>query len=172
MRRALALLAMSLLGCSDMMQQALGGADAGADAQASDAGAEKTPCKGFRDIDGNCYDHSCLDTPDCNAGNAAVACAGGVDGQGSCISGVCAYPNAAQGCTSAYDCPCGFCGPEGRCYGDRHGGCGSCAKNPNSPSAGVSTPACKGCLADCQGLGPQCCSGCGCICEDACGLCK
>lgn len=171
MRRIVTLAALLALGCSDLMQPQAG-ADAGAGGQSADAGATKTPCKGFKDIDGNCYDHTCLDSPACDASNASVVCSAGREGPGTCISGICAYQNPAQGCSSAFDCPCGFCGPEGRCYEDRNGGCGKCARNPNSPGAATSGGACKACLSDCQGLGPSCCSGCGCICENACGTCR
>lgn len=147
----------------------------------SDAAATGTPtattaaaCQGFRDISGVCLSVSCLAEAPCDA-SAPVPCYPGVRGDGVCFAGLCTYPNPAQGCGSSADCACGFCGADGRCYEDRAGGCGVCASKDTSGGTGGSSSgnngdeACKSCMSSCQGTGPLCCSGAGCLCEGQCG---
>jgi hypothetical protein len=62
------------------------------------------------------------------------------------------------------------CGPNG--CGES---CGTCPPGKKCSTAGICIDAdtgdpCSTCLASCRGL-PGCCTGCGCICEDACGGC-
>ena len=60
------------------------------------------------------------------------------------------------------------CGPDG--CGGSCGACGAgdtCTAAGRCVSSGIGSSACSDCLAGCQGL-PQCCTGLGCVCQDAC----
>jgi hypothetical protein len=169
MRRTLAafVASLALLAC-DQIKPDTGstGQDAGGGAGSAGAAAA-TACSGFRDISGACYtDLSCLETSECDA-SSATTCAVGVNGSGKCFAGRCIYANDHLGCGSPADCPCGICGSDGTCYEDRLGTCGGCMSTGN-PGNGKSSDACKSCLDSCQGTGPSCCSGAGCLCEGQC----
>jgi hypothetical protein len=150
--------------------------DAGAAGTAGSAGAAGASavapgCSGFFDILARCGDLSCLQTATCDPAKAGTDCPVSASGPASCFAGRCAYRQSANACTTPADCGCGLCGADGRCYSADAGTCGLC----ETPSS-VNTPAekplpCKTCLADCQGTGPSCCSGCGCVCEGVCGVC-
>ena len=160
-----------LVACVDMGNS--GDADGGTGgSSASDGGVTTAPCQGFRDVTGACLDPRCLATDRCTASSG---CGTGVAGPGLCFGGVCMYLSQDQGqCASPNDCACGFCGTDGHCYGDAAAGCGRCqmgAGGQSGASVGNGTAACMACLSDCQGTGPSCCAGCGCLCEGECGVC-
>lgn len=164
----LAALAVStVLACEELGQQL-----AQQQGQAGSAGAGgKAPCDGFTDIQGNCLYLTCLGTPTCTNQTAKQSCGPlGPNGPATCLAGWCGYENSSQSCKSGAECPCGICGPNGHCYEDVGGGCGTCAKQ--STGTGSDSVACKACMSDCAGTGPACCKGCGCICEGQCGVCK
>lgn len=161
--RVLAVVACWLVAC-DGVAPTLGDGQQGGGSNGTTAPASSsTPCQGFRDISDLCSSLACLEEAPCDPG-APVPCGPGLNGDGVCFAGLCAFRNAAQGCASAADCPCGLCGSDGRCYEDRGGQCGRCQGGSASPDL-----ACKSCLASCQGTGPLCCSGAGCLCEGQCG---
>ena len=155
-------LLVALAGCDGMPTLEDGSGDA-AGAAGSSTPAGNTPCQGFRDVTGACLSPACLEEAPCDPA-APIPCGPGSNGDGVCFAGLCAYRNAAQGCGSAADCPCGLCGSDGRCYEDRGGQCGACFGGNTSDDL-----ACKSCLSSCQGTGPLCCAGAGCLCEGQCG---
>jgi hypothetical protein len=171
MRRTLVLFAaaLALLACDQIKPDTGGTAGASGSAGAAGTSAAAVECRGFRDITGACAtDLSCLETSECDAATAD-SCSIGVNGKGACFANRCIYVNDQLGCGSPSDCPCGICGVDGRCYEDRLGTCGGCATTGNpGHGSGTSTDACKSCLQSCQGAGPACCSGAGCICEGQC----
>lgn len=83
-------------------------------------------------------------------------------------------------CTTALNYCSGFCTSNCsglQCGSDGCGGnCGTCASGEICNSSGQcvsdggGASACDTCLSSCRGL-PGCCTGCGCICESACGMC-
>ncbi len=75
------------------------------------------------------------------------------------------------------DNPCNPCTPQCGtrvCGSDGCGGsCGNCSADDTCSAAGLCVSeqdTCSACLSSCRGL-PSCCTGCGCICESACGQC-
>jgi len=173
MRAVLVFLLLSLVACEDLVMPQQGGA-AGASGGTGAAGSGPEACPGFRDVAGQCLDVRCLGSATCTSETAAATCNPGVGNEGTCVNGLCVYRLEAQGCTAGDQCPCGICGPDGKCYGDRDGSCGTCTgRNTTSTKPGSSPyPACNACLSGCQGTGPSCCAGCGCACEGVCGVCK
>lgn len=85
-----------------------------------------------------------------------------------------------QNCTTALQYCAGACVPScsGRqCGSDGCGGsCGTCGSGQTCNqygqcvSSGSSGDPCWNCISSCRGL-PGCCTGCGCICQDVCGMC-
>lgn len=150
-------------GCEGL-QPTLGSGDSASSASPTSTSTTPKTCQGFRDIAGNCLDLSCLDAA-CDP-QAPVPCAPGLRGDGVCFAGQCAYPNLSRGCGGPTDCPCGVCGVDGRCYEDRSGACGACGAGAGQ--SGRDEAACKNCLSSCQGTGPLCCAGPGCLCEGQC----
>jgi hypothetical protein len=167
--RKLMLIAVLLAACNEIAPTL--GSNQGADGGTTDTDAgPAAPCLGFKDVNGQCYDHSCLGTAECDPQTAVLACGDGIRGsQGTCFGGLCAYVNGAQGCSSSDQCPCGLCGVDGRCYEDRQGACGVCVPGGTGSSgkSGTTTLPCKTCLQGCQGAS-LCCSGPGCLCEPQC----
>lgn len=165
MRATSLLLALALSACLQLEQ---GGPDAGVDAGSASDGAT-AGCTGLRDILGACHSVDCLLSDTCDP-KVQGACGQGVLGEGTCVAGRCVYQQSIQGCATPAACPCGFCGADGVCYGDRSGTCGNCTQG-SQPDAGTLPLPCVSCLEACQGTN-GCCQGCGCICEPECGKCQ
>ena len=170
--RAFALaLAVLLLACGDITPSLGGSGSGGAPASTGGGtgGAAATPCMGFRDVEGGCWQVECFGGALCTNQTASVVCIQGPDGPGVCNGGVCVWQNAKTACSLNTDCPCGLCGADGHCYEDAAGGCGTCKSGMGTSPKDM--PACTSCISNCQGTGPSCCKGCGCACEGVCGIC-
>ena len=115
------------------------------------------------------YDSDCPSGMNCSAAYRARGTCQVIwcDVDSDCGPGwVCDYNSCLIPCRSTSDCPSGYkCGVyEGEKVSS------ICIEKEGSSGNGNSSDACSRCLESCRGL-PDCCTGCGCLCEDECGGC-